>query len=232
MRATYREVSLSDRRSGYRVALSVVSLLAAVAIVVALTVQIVNMVVNDIFVAEEYFSYFTIQSSLGNIVVLMASGIYGLQTSRDSRVLSAVRAHFVAYSLITAAVYNFLLRNLPAGEGDGAPLVQWPNEITHVWIPLYFVLDWLLNPHRPQLPAGTVPVGLLFPLAWFGYTLAHGYVTGWYPYDFMNPTSEAGWLGVGIFAGGIAVTIVALLLAATLSNLVHVRLRPSARLIR
>jgi hypothetical protein len=77
-----------------------------------------------------------------------------------------------------------------------------------------------------------VPVGLLFPLAWFGYTLAHGYVTGWYPYDFMNPSSEAGWLGVGIFAGGIAVTIVALLLAATLSNLVHVRLRPSARLIR
>lgn len=220
---------MSHRRSGYRVALSVLSLLAAVTIVIALTVQIANMVGNNTFVAGEYFSYFTIQSSLGNIVVLTASGIYGLQTSRDSRLLSAVRAHFVAYSLITAAVYNFLLRNLPAGEGGVATPVQWPNEITHVWIPLYFVLDWLLNPHRPQLPGATVPVGLLFPLAWFGYTLAHGYMTGLYPYAFMNPSSEAGWLGVGVFAGGIGVTIVALLLAATLINLVHVKLRPRAR---
>lgn len=232
MRATYREVPLSHRRSGYRIALSVLSLLAAVTIVIALTVQIANMVVTDTFVVEEYFSYFTIQSSLGNIVVLTASGIYGLQTLRDSRLLSAVRAHFVVYSLITAAVYNFLLRNLPPAEGDVVSPVQWPNEITHVWIPLYFVLDWLLNPHRPQLPGATVSLGLMFPLAWFGYTLAHGSITGWYPYAFMNPSSDAGWLGVGVFAGGIALTIVALLLAATLTNLGHAKLRPTARLIR
>ena len=232
MRATYREVPVSGRRSSYRVTLSVLSLLAAVTIIIALTVQIADRVVNGAFEPEEYFSYFTIQSSLGNIVVLTASGIYGLQSSRDSRLLSAIRSHFVVYALITAAVYNFLLRNLPAAEGSWESSVQWPNEITHVWIPLYFVLDWLLNPHRPQLPGVTVPMGLLFPAAWFGYTLAHGYLTGWYPYAFMNPSSDAGWPGVALFAGGIAVTNVALLHATTFTNLLHAKLRPAARLIR
>jgi TRAP-type C4-dicarboxylate transport system permease small subunit len=27
---------------------------------------------------------------------------------------------------------------------------------------------------------------LVWPLAWIGYTLAHGAATGWYPYDFLD----------------------------------------------
>ena len=223
---------MSYRRSGYRVVLSVLSLIAAVAIVIALTVQIADQVVNDAFNPEEYFSYFTIQSSLGNIVVLVACGIYGLQTPRDSRLLAALRSHFLAYALVTAAVYNLLLRNLPAAERAWVSSVQWPNEITHVWIPLYFVLDWLLNPHRPKLPRASLPLGLLFPLVWFGYTLVHGHLTGWYPYAFMNPSSDAGWLGVAVYAGGIGVTIAALLLAAGLMNLIHLRIQPARPLER
>lgn len=227
MRRTFQEMPVTGQPSGYRVALSVLNFLAAATIIVAITVQITDRINNGVFVAEDYFSYFTIQSSLGNIVLLVASGIYGLQTSRDSRLLGSVRAHFVAYAMITAAVYNFLLRDLPAADGVWVSPLQWPNEVTHVWIPLYFVIDWIINPDRPLLPGWTVSLGLAYPLAWFGYTLAHGALTGWYPYAFMNPTSDAGWLGVGVYAGGIGVVIAVVLSATSVINLIHSKTRPS-----
>lgn len=218
--------------SPYRLALSVVNLFAAATIIVALTVQIADRVANGEFNAEHYFSYFTIQSSLGNIVVLVAAGVYGLQSPRDTPLLSGVRAHFVAYSLITATIYNVVLRDLPARDGVWVSPVQWPNEITHVWIPAYFLLDWILNPHRPRLPSWTLPLGCAFPLAWLSFTLVHGGLTGWYPYDFMDPTRDAGWLGVAVYAGGIGVTIIVILAATALVNIIHDTIRPKRLLKR
>lgn len=230
MRSTYREVPVVDEPSTYRITLSVLNLLAAATVVVALIVQITDRIANGVFVAEQYFSYFTIESSLGNIVVLVASGIYGLQTARDTRLLSAIRAHFLAYALITAAVYDLLLRDLPPTAGVWVSPVQWPNEVTHVWIPLYFVLDWILNPHRRRLPPWTLPLGLAFPAAWLGFTLIRGGLEGWYPYAFLNPSGEAGWGGVAVYAGGIAVVIAVSMVAAIVINLLHDRLAPSGKL--
>lgn len=225
MRTTFQEVPALGSASPYRTILSAANLLAAGAVIVALTVQIMNRVANDAFSAEEYFSYFTILTSLGNIVLFIAAGLYGLQSNRDTRLLSAVRASFVVYAIITAAVYNLLLRNLPTEEGVWVSPVQWPNEVTHVWIPLYLVLDWALNPSRARLPSLTAVLGLSFPLAWLAFTLVRGDLTGWYPYAFLNPTSEAGWPGVALYAGGIAVVIVVTFIAVTLVNLIHHKLR-------
>jgi hypothetical protein len=138
--------------SGYRVFLALLNFLAATAAIAALTVQITDQVLNDAFVPERYFSYFTIQTSLANIVVLVLGGSVGLQSARDSRGIAALRANFVAYAIITGAVYNVLLRDSPGAEGAYLSPIQWPNEITHVWIPLYFALDWIVNPHRLKLP--------------------------------------------------------------------------------
>jgi hypothetical protein len=48
----------------------------------------------------------------------------------------------------------------------------------------------------------------------------------------MNPASDAGWLGVAVYAGGSGVTIAALLLAAGLMNLIHLRIQPARPLER
>jgi hypothetical protein len=101
----------------YRVFLALLNFVAATAIVAALTVQINDRVLNNAFVPEQYFSYFTIQTSLANIFVLVLAGIVGLQSVRDSGAMVALRANFVAYSIITGAVYNVLLRDLPTAAG-------------------------------------------------------------------------------------------------------------------
>ena len=214
----------------YRVVLALLNFVAAIVIVAALAVQITDQVLNGAFVPERYFSYFTIQTSLANIVVLVLTGIVSLQSFRDTRAVAALRANFVAYAIITGAVYNALLRDLPSAEGAYVSPIQWPNEITHVWIPLYFALDWILNPHRHKLPGWTMVAGLAYPLAWFTFTLTRGELTGWYPYAFLNPTGAAGWTGVWTYAAGIALIIVALVSATALVNLIHHNLHPANKL--
>lgn len=210
--------------------LALLNFVAAIVIVAALAVQITDQVLNGAFVPERYFSYFTIQTSLANIVVLVLTGIVSLQSVRDTRAVAALRANFVAYAIITGAVYNALLRDLPSAEGAYVSPIQWPNEITHVWIPLYFALDWILNPHRHKLPGWTMVAGLAYPLAWFTFTLTRGELTGWYPYAFLNPTGAAGWTGVWTYAAGIALIIVALVSATALVNLIHHNLHPANKL--
>jgi hypothetical protein len=227
VRDTYQERPVTGAPSSYRVGLALLNLVGAIAITVALSVQITDQFLNDAFAPTRYFSYFTIQTSLANIVVLAITGILGLQTLRDSRGLSAVRANFVAYAIITGVVYNILLRDLPSAEGSYVSAIQWPNEVTHVWIPLYFALDWIINPHRHKLPGWTIAVGIVFAALWLGFTLVRGELTGWYPYAFLNPNGDAGWLGVGAYAGGIAIIIIALVSATALINLIHHRLHPA-----
>lgn len=230
MRATYQESPLSGSPSMYRVILALLNFVAAIAIVAALAVQITDQVLNDAFIPQRYFSYFTIETSIANVVVLVLSGFVGLQSVRDSGAMAALRANFVAYAIITGAVYNVLLRDVPGAPGAYVSPIQWPNEITHVWIPLYFALDWILNPHRHKLPGWTMIAGTVFPLAWLGFTLARGHLTGWYPYAFLNPGGPAGWGGVGIYVAGIAVIILALVSATALVNLIHHKLHPANQL--
>jgi hypothetical protein len=232
VRSTYQESPLEGSPSSYRVFLAILNFIAATAIVAALAVQITDQALNNAFVPERYFSYFTIHTSLANVVVLVLCGFIGLQSVRDSAAMVALRANFVAYSIITGAVYNALLRNLPSAEGAYVSPVQWPNEITHVWIPLYFALDWLVNPHRHKLPGWTLIAGLAFPLAWFAFTLTRGHLTGWYPYAFLNPGGPAGWTGVWIYAAGIGLIIIALVSATALINLIHHKLYPANQLDR
>ena len=231
VRSTYREPLTRTSPSGYHVALSTLSLLAGMAVLIALSAQITEQILASVFVPEHYFSYFTIQTSLINIGVLVLSGIQGFQTPHDSARWTAIRAHIVAYAVITAVVYNVLLRDIPAAP-DSAGLPQWPNEITHVWIPAYLLVDWLVNPHRTRLTWKASAVGVLFPLAWVTGSLLRGYLTDWYPYAFMNPTGELGVPGVLAHLGVIALLIIFSLVATGLINKIHRNLRSDEPLLR
>jgi hypothetical protein len=231
VRDTYREPLTRTSPSGYRVALSTLSLLAGVAVLIALSAQITEQILASVFVPEHYFSYFSIQTSLINIGVLILSGMQGFQSPRDSTRWTAIRAHIVAYAVITGVVYNVLLRAIPPAP-DSAGLPQWPNEIIHVWIPAYLLVDWLVNPHRTRLTLKASAVGVLFPLAWVTGSLLRGYLTDWYPYAFMNPTGELGVPGVLAHLGVIALLIIFSLVATGLINKIHRNLRSDEPLLR
>ena len=169
-----------------------------------------------------FFSYFTIQTSLFHAVVF-GFGAWSLLSRRgaDPPWFGALRAAATTYTVTTGVVYNALLRALPQEAALEQP---WANEVLHTIVPVYALLDWLLAPGRSRIRWRTVGGIVVYPVLWAGYTLVRApFVldegTGnpwWYPYPFLDPHEAAG--GYGSVAVWIAVLAVAI--TATASVLV------------
>ena len=179
---------------------------AGLLVLAAMITQITDRVVNDVFVPSEYFSYFTIQSSMMNIVVLLVGGYLAFRYKRDTVIYTGVRSATVVFAVVTAGVYNVLLRGVPA---EGFVGVQWPNEVEHVWIPILIVIDWLFSTGRARLGFRWIWVAVGFPIVWCAFTLIRGAATDWYPYPFINPAT-AGWGSVFVYIIALSALIVGL----------------------
>ena len=174
----------------------VVRLIAGVGLFVVIAIQIADRVIAGHFDPAEYFSYFTIQTSLINIVVFLVGGWMALRRPSDTVLYTTVRMSTVGFALITAGVFNLLLRNVPyVGPYEG---LLWPNEVIHVVVPIIIVVDWLVSPGRPALPWRALIAAVVYPIAWIGYTLIRGSFAGYYPYPFLDPAS-GGWGSVVIY---------------------------------
>ena len=165
----------------------------------ALTFQIIEKIVNNDMVADQYFSYFTIQSSLVASVALIVGGVMALRLPVDTVLYTTVRMSVLSYAVVTAVVYNVLLRGIPE---EGFIESKWPGELMHVWIPLFIALDWLLSPGRPALRWTGLRYAVIYPVAWVAFTMLRGAATGWFPYPFLEPSTGA--LSISIYVVGIA----------------------------
>ncbi|WP_440708744.1 Pr6Pr family membrane protein [Herbiconiux sp. YIM B11900] len=209
-----------------RRAVGAVRLVVGVGLLGTIVVQIADRVVNDAFDPWEYFSYFTIETSLMNIVVLIAGGMLALRMPVDTVLYTTVRMAVLTYAIVTAGVYNLLLRNVP--YDGGYPGLAWPNEVIHVVVPIVLLLDWLFSPGRPPLRWKTLSVVAVYPVAWLGYTLIRGAASGGaiYPYPFLDPAT-AGWGSVLAYI--VALTAVLLALGALAIAYSRARARSRAR---
>ncbi|MBC7442607.1 MAG: Pr6Pr family membrane protein [Ramlibacter sp.] len=177
----------------------------------SIATQITDQLWNDAFVATEYFGYFTIQSSLMNVVVLLVGGSLAWRSRVDPQLLTGVRMSVLTYAVVTGAVYNALLRNVVS---DGFIGVGWPNEVLHVWAPIFIALDWILSPGRPSLAWKRLGYALIYPILWVVYALLRGTLTGFYTYPFLDPAQPGGPAGVALYVLGIAAFIGGLAAAA------------------
>lgn len=178
--------------------------------------------------AVNFFSFFTIDSNILSVVVLLVGAVLLLQGRGEDPLWFAVaRASVTAYMATTGIVYNTLLRGVEVSEGA---TLGWSNEILHVAGPLVVVVDWLFAPGRRRLEWKHIGLIVVFPIVWAVYTMIRGpfvqdptqavlnpdYVIGWYPYPFLNPAnSELGYVSVGFYVvliaaviGGVGATII------------------------
>lgn len=189
-----------------RRATGILRLLAGATLATALVFQIVDKVTHNDMIADQYFSYFTIESAMIMSVVLFVGGWMALTRATDTVLYTTVRVAILAYAVVMAVVYNVLLRGIP---DEGYVVVPWPGEIMHVWIPIFIVLDWLFSPGRPRLGWAALRIVVIYPIVWVAFTLVRGAVTGWVPYPFFEFStgfvSIAGYiLGIAAFIIGVA----------------------------
>jgi hypothetical protein len=69
---------------------------------------------------------------------------------------------------------------------------------------------WLLFGPRPRIEGHTIARAILWPLAWAAYIVIYGAITKWYPYPFLDVTTD-GYARVAVNA----VAVIAVLLAVT-----------------
>lgn len=165
-----------------------------------------------------FFSFFTIDSNVLAAVVLAIGGVWALRhrndDAREPRWFAVLLVCASTYMIVTGIVYNTLLRGFPLPQGS---TVGWSNEVLHVVIPLFLLVDVLFAPRRRALPWSTVLIAAIFPIVWAVYTMVRanfitGPVTGnpwWYPYPFLDPNGPGGWPSVIVYILGIAVAIIA-----------------------
>ena len=166
-------------------------LAVATTLLVALIYQIVDKIAHNDLEPSTYYTLFTIESTMIAIVVVAAGGVLALRHLLDPTGFTYARLAVTSYAVMTAVVYNLLLRGLPP-EGYVGP--QWPGELMHVWFPIYIALDWLLAPGTPRVKWRGLAVVASYPILWLAFTLIRGAVDGWYPYPFLDPAG--GWMTV------------------------------------
>jgi len=152
-----------------------------------------------------FLSFFTIESNILSAVVLLIGASLLVGRQEDPRWFLVARLCVVTYMVTTGVVYNLLLRGIELPQGS---TLGWSNEIMHVVVPIYLLVDWILAPGRRPVRWRAIWIVVIFPFVWSVYTLVRGplvidqvYGTDfWYPYPFMNPNVQPnGYASVAVY---------------------------------
>ncbi|WP_461471919.1 Pr6Pr family membrane protein [Microbacterium sp. HJ5] len=177
-------------------------------------------------VLANYFSMFTIVSTIMGVVALTAAAAWARlhpTAEREPMTISLAMGVVTAPIILLGVVYNVLLRGGPSGAalGDSAGIAMldtWAIEVLHVVLPLYLLVDLLFAGRRRALPWWSLGVFVAYPLGWLLYTMVRGELVGdpsgaapyWYPYPFLDPHGPGGWGSALMYIAGIFVAFLAI----------------------
>jgi hypothetical protein len=181
-------------------ALRLIRAATALVAIAAIAVQAKVLADNNALDLVNFLSYFTIQSNIIGIVVLLL--LAARAPGPRPAWLESLRGAAAVYLTVTFIVVLVLLQNVDVGLQ-----LAWVDVALHKLTPIVLVADFVLDPPTVRLTRRDALTWLVYPLLWLGYTMVRGPIADWYPYPFLNP--ENGGYGT------VAVTVVVVLVAAT-----------------
>lgn len=140
---------------------------------------------------ERFFSYFTIWS---NMLLAITCGVLVARPRLESAGWNILRVTALMSIVITGLIFFIVLR--PDTDLDGARRVIG-NALRHYAAPLMAVAGWAAFGPWPRQPWRDLVIVMLWPVAFGAFTLLHGAVTGWYPYDFLDVVAR-GYAAVSV----------------------------------
>jgi len=152
-----------------------------------------------------FFSFFTIESNILAVIILLALGSIALIKKNDDK-LALIRGAITLYMTMTGIIYVLLLSG---NEVALQTTVPWVNITLHYVLPLVLIVDWLVFPPRVYISFQKAMWWLVFPIVYLVYSLVRGSYKGWYPYPFINPVVN-GWPTVVVMSILIAFGVVIL----------------------
>lgn len=170
----------------------------------------------------EFFSYFTILSNTLAAVALAAPLVAPETRLAFWAEQAGPRAAIATYLAITAVVYHTMLAH--TWDPRGLRLVA--TTINHTVTPAAFLIDLALRGGRGEARWIAALKSMAFPALFGVWTLAHGALSGFYPYPFMD-VPKRGYPAVllTIVQMGVAFALVCLIFVALLR--VRTRMAPA-----
>jgi hypothetical protein len=198
---------LAENRIGpARAVLAAVRLCVAVAGIVALIGDYNYDVLGFAsFATSNYFSYFTNESNMAGVAVLLLGAWIGVRRISDPRWLVTARMLTTTYVIVSGIVFGLIVTQ--AGDYNYRIVVPWSSQILHFWIPAYSILEWVVAPGRSRLPWKSLFLVSPYPLLWGGFTMIRGAVIGWYPYFFLDPGQVSGPVEFSLYSGAVLAII-------------------------
>ncbi len=160
--------------------------------------------VSRLTMTVNFFSYFTIQSNLLLAAILLCAQIVPRSSIGQWASRPSIRGALLIYVGIAGIVYVFMLRDVWHPRG----WQLFGDQILHYCVPVLYALDWIFLSERGKLSWRDMLWWLAFPAAYSVYTLAHGYVSRFYPYPFLDVRDiglEAVLLNMGLLAAAFLV---------------------------
>ncbi len=170
----------------------------------------------------KFFSFFTILTNVLAAAALLIPLVAPYSAAGRFLVRPSVRTAVTGYIIMVGVIYYLLLRDLSQRQG-------WSlffEHMLHYATPPLFVIDWLPFVDKRHLDWRIGVAALGFPAAYIVWTLAHGAMSGWYPYPFVDVAD----LGYGRALINIAgLVLLFLVLEAALAGIGRLLARHRAR---
>lgn len=152
----------------------------------AVVTEIATLTTKGIFNPANFFSYFTIETNIFVVVVLLISAV--LTAAKKNDKIAALRSAATVFIVIVGIGFAVLL----SGIKDAAfTAVPWDNIVLHYIMPVAVLVDYLIDRPRHKLSFKRNVPWLLVPVVYTAYSLVRGSFVGWYPYPFLNPTVQS-----------------------------------------
>lgn len=181
----------------------------------AIVTEIATIIAWGTFKPANFFSFFTIESNLLAVIILLISA-FALASRRQGRFVAMLRGANTMNMIVVGVVFSLLLSGIKDAQFTA---VAWDNIVLHYIMPIAVALDWLIDIPRVRITFRQAIVWLVFPLIYVVYSLVRGHYVGWYPYPFLNP-SENGYMGVAVISAALVVGAI---------GLIWVLIRPTGR---
>lgn len=151
----------------------------------AVVTEIATIVERGLWIPQNFFSYFTIESNIFAAAILLISAFF-VFAGKNSHTLEFFRGAATFFMVVTGIVFAILLAGI---EGSVLTAAPWDNIVLHYLIPIAMAIDWIIDPPRQRVAYKKAILWLLFPLTYLVYSLVRGSIVGWYPYPFLNPAN-------------------------------------------
>lgn len=175
----------------------------------AVVTEIAVLIERGKFVPANFFSFFTIESNLFAVVILILSAL-ALARGKQGKAIAMLRGASTLYMIVVGVVFSLLLSGLDVE----LTAVPWDNTVLHYILPIVVALDWLLDIPKVRIAFKQALVWVAFPIVYVVYSLIRGNAIGWYPYPFLNPDTHG---YASVITTSIILTVGAAVLACVLA---------------